>query len=85
MQYIIVSASHDLTKIEIDFVIPINNKVESNIENSFHDTVMIQSFRTDWSRQIVQTEIRLLLREQSDQGIHCLLFHLQLFDEIPLD
>ena len=27
--------------------------------------------------------IRLLLEEQSDQGLHCLLFHLHLFDEIP--
>ena len=23
------------------------------------------------------------LEEQSDQGLHCLLFHLHLFDEIP--
>ena len=37
---------------------------------------MIQSFRTDRSRQTV-------LEEQSDQGLHCLLFHLHLFDEIP--
>ena len=44
--------------------------------------VMIQSFRTDRSGQIVQTQIRLLLEEQSDQGLHCLLFHLHLFDEI---
>ena len=47
------------------------------------DTVMIQSFRTDRSGQKVQTQIRLLLNEQSDQGLHCLLFHLRLFDEIP--
>ena len=47
-------------------------------------TVMILSFQTDWSGQIVQTQIRLLLEEQSDQGRHCLLFHLHLFDEIPL-
>ena len=26
--------------------------------------------------QTVQTQIRLLLEEQSDQGLHCLLFHL---------
>ena len=30
--------------------------------------VMIQNFRTDKSRQTVQTQIRLLLEEQSDQG-----------------
>ena len=46
-------------------------------------TVMIQSFRTDRSGQTVQTQIRLLLEEQSDQGLHCLLFHLHLLDEIP--
>ena len=50
---------------------------------SFQVTVMIQSFRTDRSGQTVQTQIRLLLQEQSDQGLHCLLFHLHLFDEIP--
>ena len=27
------------------------------------------------SRALVQTQIRLLLKEQSDQGLHCLLFH----------
>ena len=37
-------------------------------------TVMILSFRTDRSGQTVQTLIRLLLEEQSDQGLHCLLF-----------
>ena len=46
--------------------------------------------RSDRSEQTVQTQIRLLIEEQSDQGLHCLLFHLhQLFhlhhfDEIPL-
>ena len=25
----------------------------------------------------------LLPEEQSDQGLHCLLFHMHLFDEIP--
>ena len=35
---------------------------------------MILIFRTDKSGQTVQTQIRLLLKEQSDQGIHCLLF-----------
>ena len=31
----------------------------------------------------MQTQIRLLIEEQSDQGLHCLLFHLHIFDEIP--
>ena len=44
---------------------------------------MIQSFRTDQSGQTVQTQIRLILEEQSDQGLHCLLLHLHLSDEIP--
>ena len=45
-------------------------------------TIMILSFRTDRYGQTVQTQIRLLLEEQSDQGLHCLLFNLHLFDEI---
>ena len=46
-------------------------------------TVIIQSFRTDRSGQTVQTKIRLLPEEQSDQGIHCLLFHLHLLTKYP--
>ena len=42
-------------------------------------TVTILSFRTNRSEQTVQTQ---LLEEQSDQGLHCLVFHLHLFDEI---
>ena len=45
-------------------------------------TVMTLSFRTDRSGQTVQTQIRLLLEEQSDQGLHWLLFHLYHFDKI---
>ena len=45
-------------------------------------TVMFLSFRTDWSGQIVQTQIRLLLEEQSDQGLHCLQYCLHLFDAL---
>ena len=41
------------------------------------------SFRTDRSGQTVQTQIRLLLEEQSDQGLHCLLFHLHHSDKVP--
>ena len=46
-------------------------------------TVMILSFQTDRSGQTVQTKISLLLEEPSDQGLHCLLFHLHLFEENP--
>ena len=36
------------------------------------NTVMILRFRRDRSGQTVQTQISLLLQEQSDQGLHCL-------------
>ena len=45
--------------------------------------VMILSFQTNRSGQTVQTQTRLRLEVQSDQGLHCFLFHLHLFDEIP--
>ena len=32
--------------------------------------------------QTVQTQIRLLLEEQSDQGLHCLHFSLHLWDAL---
>ena len=32
-------------------------------------------FLTKWTMQTVQTKIRLLLKEQSDLGLHCLLFY----------
>ena len=44
-------------------------------------TVMILSFWTDRSGQTVQTQIRLLLEEQSDQGLRCLLFRSHFFFE----
>ena len=46
-------------------------------------TVMTLSVGTNRSEQTVQPQIRLLIEEQSDLGLHCLLFHLHLFDEIP--
>ena len=47
-------------------------------------TVMILSFRTDRPGQTVQTQIRLLLEEQSDQGLHCLPFRLHRLDSLVL-
>ena len=35
---------------------------------------------TDRAEQTVSTQIRLLLEEQSDQGLHCLPFHLHILD-----
>ena len=46
---------------------------------------MILNFQINRSGQTVQTQIRLLLEEQSDQVLHCLLFHLHVFDKIPSD
>ena len=40
------------------------------------------SFRTDRSEQAVQTQIRLLLEEQSDQGLRCLPFRLHRLDAL---
>ena len=45
-------------------------------------TVSFLCFRTDRSGQKVQTNIRLLLEEQSDQGLHCLQFPLHLLDAL---
>ena len=43
---------------------------------------MILSFPIDRPGQTVQTQIRLLLVEQSDQGLHCLPFRLQRLDSL---
>ena len=45
-------------------------------------TVMILSFWTDMPGQTVQTQIRLLLQEQSDLGLHCLPFRLHRLDSL---
>ena len=45
-------------------------------------TVMILSFWTDTPGQKVQTQIRLLLEEQSDLGLHCLPFRLHRLDSL---
>ena len=43
-----------------------------NIKNSY--TMNVLKFWTPVSLQTVQTQIRLLLKKQSDQGLLCLLF-----------
>ena len=43
------------------------------------NTVKVLSIGTDRCEQTVQTQIRLLFMEQSDQGLHYLLFHPHLF------
>ena len=47
-----------------------------------HGTVMVLNFRTDIPGQTVQAQIRLLLKEQSDQGLHCLPFCLLRLDAL---
>ena len=42
----------------------------------------ILSTGTDRSEQTVKTLIRLLQKEQSDQGLHCLLLHLHLLNAL---
>ena len=44
--------------------------------------VQILCIGTDRSQQTVQTKIRLLLKKQSDQGLHCLPFHQHLLDAL---
>ena len=57
--------SQVLSKIQLPFkvLIYIHSKI----------TVIILNIGTDRSEQTVQTQIRLLLMEQSDQGLLCLL------------
>ena len=63
----------------------INNKHNDDVKHGLCEKYrnVILSFLTDRSRQTVQTQIRLLLEEQSDQFLHFLLFHLHLSDKIP--
>ena len=43
---------------------------------------MILTFQTDMAGQTVQTQTRLLLEEQCDQGLHYLPFCLYRFDSL---
>ena len=49
------------------------------VEQDTQPTVMILNFRTNKIWQTVQTK---LLQEQSDQGLHCLIFYLHLLEEL---
>ena len=46
------------------------------------NTVKILCIGTDRFQQTVQTKIRLLLKMQSDQGLHCLPLHQLLLDAL---
>ena len=57
--------------------------IASESSNMFiFSTAMILSFWTEMPGKSVQTQIRLLLEEQSDQGLHCLPFHLHRLDSL---
>ena len=56
-------------------------KQRGGAHQTYH-TVIILNIGTDKSEQTVQTQIRLLLMEQSDQGLLCLLFCLHLLNTI---
>ena len=43
---------------------------------------MILSFQIDRSGQNADPDQTALLKEQSDKGLHCLLFHLHFFEEL---
>ena len=59
------------------------SQVDVKVEESVrYTTVIILNIGTDRSEQTVQTQIRLLLMEQSDQGLFCLLFCLHLLNTI---
>ena len=71
-------------KMESYVWILVAKKSITNIKLELTDvTIMTLSFRTDRAGQTVQTQIRLLLEEQFNQGLHCLLFNLHLFENIP--
>ena len=65
-------------------IMPFNivGKTENIVFEEDSITVIILNIGTDRSEQTVQTQIRLLLMEQSDQGLLCLLFCLHLLNTI---
>ena len=53
-----------------------------SIDTRNYSTVIILGVWTDRSGQTVQTHIRLLLDELSDQGLYCSPFRLHLLDAL---
>ena len=80
------TASSKPSKTHLNFPIGLSSGKSSDFGKNFSlydkNTVMILSFRTDRPGRIVQTQIRLLLEEQSDQGLHCLPFCLHRLDSL---
>ena len=54
----------------------------ARLQSESRITVMFLSFRRGMPGQTVQTQIKLLLEEQSNQGLHCLLFRLHRLDSL---
>ena len=73
---------NDHMSTHIFFVVGKNRKSITHQEIHSLFTVMTLSFLIGRSGQTVQTQIRLL-EEQSDQGLHFLLFHMHHFDKMP--
>ena len=63
----------------IDYIV---DNVATKLQLSCLNYVITLSIQKDGYGQRVQTQIRLPLEAQSDQGLHCLLFHMRLFDTI---
>ena len=63
---------------------PGRHQVGSHLwENKLNNCKNRKFFFTNRSGQTVQTQIRLLLEKQSDQGLHCLPFHWDILLELP--
>ena len=76
-----ISSTEEFIKLSWSVVKSIEHPAKAD-QAAHLTTVMILSFRTDMPGQTVQTQIRLLLEEQSDQGLHCLQFRLHRLDSL---
>ena len=59
-------------------------KIKEVLHTDIEVTVIIVNIQTDWAGQTVQTKIRLLLKEQFDQGLHCLSIRLHFYGYVTL-
>ena len=66
-------------------LLKVNQAAERAVSSTVYEQTWFAAFEAGKSVNFltVQIQIRLLLEKQSDQGLHCLLFHLHLFDKIP--
>ena len=85
--YCLVLQLHHLIQTAAHFMVgdagdPLQCPLEEELLPCTPVTVQILCIGTDRSQQTVQTKIRLLLKKQSDQGLHCLPFHQHLLDAL---